>query len=281
MNAPRIAFENHLNYFHRNGAGLPPDLARGLSAFLNSSLIDSYFRQFNGHTQVNATDLRSFRYPAENQLAALGQKIGDSLPEQDELDRLVREELFAMAQGSDPIQAKKKIDDALAILKALNVPREQQNERSALVLLSLLEMKPETKWGQASAPLRGITEMMDYFREFFGKTYAPNTRETVRLHTIHQFVQMGLAHYNPDNPNRPVNSPDARYQIDPSALALFRTYRTRNWTKALAAFRATAQTLRVLHPQERTMNQIPVVLPDGFKINLTPGGQNILVEGRS
>src|SRR5262249_37652368 len=49
----RVGFENHLNYYHRNGAGLPPKLAWGLAAFLSSTLVDAYFRQFNGHTQVN------------------------------------------------------------------------------------------------------------------------------------------------------------------------------------------------------------------------------------
>jgi adenine-specific DNA-methyltransferase len=61
IRAERVGFENHLNYFHARGRGLPIDLAKGLAAFLNSTLVDVYFRQFNGHTQVNATDLRKFR----------------------------------------------------------------------------------------------------------------------------------------------------------------------------------------------------------------------------
>ncbi len=59
IHAPLVGFENHLNYFHVNGHGLPMSLAKGLAAFLNSTVVDVYFRQFNGHTQVNATDLRS------------------------------------------------------------------------------------------------------------------------------------------------------------------------------------------------------------------------------
>lgn len=70
--APRVGFENHLNYFHEAGKGMGVDLARGLAAFLNSSLLDAYFRQFNGHTQVNATDLRSLKYPSRSELEALG-----------------------------------------------------------------------------------------------------------------------------------------------------------------------------------------------------------------
>src|SRR5262249_51636294 len=59
VKAKVVGFENHLNYFHRAGRGVEIELARGLAAFLNSTLVDLYFRRFNGHTQVNATDLRS------------------------------------------------------------------------------------------------------------------------------------------------------------------------------------------------------------------------------
>lgn len=68
----RSGFENHLNYFHENGEGLPFDLAKGLAAFLNSEAVDQYFRIFSGHTQVNATDLRNLHYPSRDQLEALG-----------------------------------------------------------------------------------------------------------------------------------------------------------------------------------------------------------------
>jgi len=86
-----VAFENHLNFYHFRGAGLPASLAKGLAAFLNSTLVDSYFRQFSGHTQVNATDLRSLRYPAPEKLVMIGQRIGKTFPDQEELDRLVEE----------------------------------------------------------------------------------------------------------------------------------------------------------------------------------------------
>jgi len=67
-----IGIENHLNFFHRKRAGLPASLARGLCRFLNSTVADRYFRQFNGHTQVNASDLRSLRYPDITALEQLG-----------------------------------------------------------------------------------------------------------------------------------------------------------------------------------------------------------------
>lgn len=72
VKASLVGFENHLNYFHRNGLGLSRNEAYGLAVFLNSESVDRYFRQFNGHTQVNANDLRSLRYPSSKALEALG-----------------------------------------------------------------------------------------------------------------------------------------------------------------------------------------------------------------
>lgn len=174
--------------------------------------------------------------------------------------------------------AAKRVDDALDILTALNVPREQQNERSALTLLALLGMTPRTAWREAEAPMLGITEMMSVFRDQFGKECAPNTRETVRRFTVHQFVQIGLVMANPDDPRRPVNSPENRYQVAPTLLKLARTYGSAAWKASLAAFLATADALGRLQPKEREMALLPVKLPSGMKVSLTAGGQNELVK---
>ena len=73
----RVGFENHLNVFHAAKNGLDEDLARGLCAYLNSTPVDRYFRAFNGHTQVNATDLRKLFYPSIRQLTCLGKKMAN------------------------------------------------------------------------------------------------------------------------------------------------------------------------------------------------------------
>jgi tRNA1(Val) A37 N6-methylase TrmN6 len=73
FNAPCLGFENHLNVFHRGKRGLPEMLVRGLAVFLNSTVVDESFRRFNGHTQVNATDLRQMKYPNRDALVSLGQ----------------------------------------------------------------------------------------------------------------------------------------------------------------------------------------------------------------
>jgi adenine-specific DNA-methyltransferase len=279
VRAARVAFENHLNVFHCANHGLPVDLARGLAAFLNTTLVDDYFRQFSGHTQVNATDLRKLHYPSRAILEKIGAKIGDGVLDQADVDRLVYKELPRVPTSRfDSGRAWRKIEEAQKILAALELPAEQQNERSALTLLALVEVKPNDRWSAARNPLCGITPMMKFFAEHYGKTYAPNTRETVRRQTVHQFMDAGLIVPNPDEPGRPVNSGKTVYQIDPDALELVRAYGTVKWHRRLATYLASVETLRKRYARERAMERIPLTLPAGDEITLSPGGQNVLIK---
>lgn len=93
IDADEVGFENHLNYFHQNGAGLDMTLAKGLSAYLNSSVVDQHFRRFSGHTQVNATDLRTLPYPDKATLLRIGKRVKPEPMDQPTIDDLVEHEL--------------------------------------------------------------------------------------------------------------------------------------------------------------------------------------------
>ncbi len=88
-----VGFENRINYFHNCGKGLKDNIAKGMSLFLNSTLVDLYFRQFNGSTQVNATDLEYLRYPSIDKLKRLGKKYESGLL-QDEINDLIEKIVF-------------------------------------------------------------------------------------------------------------------------------------------------------------------------------------------
>jgi type II restriction enzyme len=173
---------------------------------------------------------------------------------------------------------KQKISEALEILETLGLPKQQQNERSALTLLSLLNLKPEDRWEDAQAPLMGITPMMEFFQFHYKKRYAPNTRETVRRQTIHQFVQAALVRLNPDEPSRPTNSPKAVYQIETSVLKLLREFNKPNWIEHVHEYLKSAETLNQLYAKEREMKRIPLNVKGKDDIKLSPGGQNVLIK---
>jgi hypothetical protein len=172
----------------------------------------------------------------------------------------------------------RRIDEAQSILTAFGLPTEQRNERAALTLLALLDLPANKSWEEASDPLRGVTPIMDFVAKHYGKKWAPNTRETVRRFTLHQFEQAGLVIANPDQPDRPTNSPRYCYQLEPRALALIRRFGTPQWENVLRRYLADVRTLAQRYAQARDMQRIPLDLASGATIRLSAGGQNVLIE---
>ena len=89
FNNKNIAIENHLNYIHNNGKGLELQLALGLNAFLNSEILDIHIRRFNGHTQINASDIISLPMPSYETLYNVGKLILENKIEKDKIQELL------------------------------------------------------------------------------------------------------------------------------------------------------------------------------------------------
>jgi len=98
VHAHEVAFENHVNVYHVNGHGMPETLAKGIAAYLNTTIVDKYFRQFSGHTQVNAADLRKLCYPSRVVLERIGCVVDSALRDQAELDATVEGETIRCHQ---------------------------------------------------------------------------------------------------------------------------------------------------------------------------------------
>lgn len=171
-----------------------------------------------------------------------------------------------------------RIAEARALLGLLGMDTKRQNIPSARILASLLHLRPEDPWSSATNPLLGTRAVMDWIRDYYGFAYKPNSREQIRRFTLHQFVQAHLAVLNPDDPARPTNSQYNVYQITDEALALIRTYGTPAFTtETLGAYLQQRPGLAALYAAERDMDLIPVTLPGGEQLTLSPGGQNVLL----
>jgi len=120
--------------------------------------------------------------------------------------------------------------------------------------------------------------MISFVADLYGVRYAPNTRETIRDEAVKYFVEVGLVLRNPDNPNRPTNSGKTVYQIEPSALALLRKVGKPEWSLALREYLASRESIRHEITRGRQLVRVPVTLPDGSKVALSPGGQNPLIK---
>jgi adenine-specific DNA-methyltransferase len=92
-----VGIENHVNYIHKPKGSLSVSEAFGIAALLNTGLIDNYFRSLNGHTQVNATEIRNLPLPDLSVIKKIGEIVSKAKDLPANLDEIVGFQL-----GIDP-----------------------------------------------------------------------------------------------------------------------------------------------------------------------------------
>ncbi len=179
----------------------------------------------------------------------------------------------------------KKIKEAKEILKSLGLPKAQQNDRSALILLALCGIKKSHNWKDAKAMSMGVVGnkdnpkypgIMRFVNANYKKSYAENSRETFRRESLQQFVQANLVYRNPENPLLPTNSKDNHYRISDEALHAIRTFGTSDWEKEIMKFKETSGSLSDKYNKVSEANKIAVKLFKGKMLTLSPGSHNKL-----
>jgi adenine-specific DNA-methyltransferase len=155
------------------------------------------------------------------------------------------------------------------------VPTQQQNERSGLTLLALLDIKETTPWSAAKQQLLRIHDILLFVKDHYGKDYAENTRETIRRQTIHQFEQAGLVVRNPDKPDRSTNSPRTVYSVSTEALKVLRSYGSKKWSTLLNKFVSNKGKLADKYKKLRDRHRISVRVADTTLV-FSPGKHNEL-----
>lgn len=171
----------------------------------------------------------------------------------------------------------KRINEALQLLKDVGMPHEQLNNRTAITLLAILGLTVRKNWSEASSNLIGIRGILDFARNEMDFDYAENSRESVRKHSVKQLVSAGIVLHNPDDPTRPVNSSKNCYQIEQSALVLFKSFDTKEWGTSLKEYLRKRPTLVQKFARQREMNRIPINVKKGMQISLSPGPHSNLI----
>lgn len=276
----RVGLENHLNYIYCKEGELEPNEAIGLSALLNSALVDRYFRISNGNTQVNATELRALPLPPLDVIQKIGENVAVAATMNDDIIFAVLREQGCLAADFPTISETRfsmgKIQEAQDILKTLGLPRPQQNEMAALTLLVLAQLSEETPWAQAQQQSLRIHDMLGEMQTRYGRQYAENTRETIRRQVIHQFIQAGLVLRNPDDPTLPTNSPRTHYALSEPMLNTIRAYGSGDWPEAAQVFLENQRALIETYRQQREQHKVPLILESGVEYHLSPGAHNEL-----
>lgn len=157
------------------------------------------------------------------------------------------------------------------------MPKAQQNENAAYTLVAMAGVGPDTAWSAATQPRVKPHSVIEFARERYSKAYAENTRETIRRQAIHQFVQGGILTRNPDEPSLATNSPRTHYRITDEALDALRAFGTTAFDDRVRAFlEAVGGGLATRYARPRARQTIPVTLPGGGEVVLSPGRHNEL-----
>lgn len=279
-----VGFENHLNVIYKANGHLLDSEAIGLSAILNSALLDRYFRILNGNTQVNATELRLLPLPPLKVVRLVGNKVS-SVTDLDAgvIDKIIFEvfrEMYLIDKDFPLIKETRitmgKIEQAQKILEKLGVPPAQQNEISALTLLVLANLDENSAWSKADAPSLRVHDILNVIKEKYGREYAENTRETIRRQVLHQFVQAGIAIRNPEDPSLSTNSPRTHYGISHLALDAIRSYGSSTWDEKCNNFLAQKGALLEVYRRKREQHKVPLRVSEQEIIKLSPGKHNEL-----
>lgn len=179
----------------------------------------------------------------------------------------------------------KKIDEAIEIMQSIGLSEKLHNERSALTLLALCNIKRNSNWSNAKSQSMSVVGnksnpkypgIMRFIAKYYNKEYAENSRETIRRQTLHQFIQAGILLHNPDNPSLPTNSKDNHYKLTPDFIDLIQSYKTKYWENKLKNFIQNLESLQKNYKNERRFNKISVKLDDGKKLTFSPGIHNKL-----
>jgi type II restriction enzyme len=176
-----------------------------------------------------------------------------------------------------------KLTEAQQILDAFGLPKKQQNERSALALLALCNLKETDNWKNAEKISMAVVGnkdhpkyagIMRFIAEHYKKQYAENSREKIRRQTLHQFVQASIVIHNPENPLLPTNSKDNHYGLTNEALKVIRAYGTKKWKEEVNSFNDKIGSIQKKYLQNRNLHLIPVILSNGKKLKFSPGKHN-------
>jgi len=173
-------------------------------------------------------------------------------------------------------QRAKKVEEARQILIALDMPKAQHNDRSCWVFLALANIKPNDSWSNAETPLLPTVNIMQFIRDYYGKDYKPNSRETIRRQTLHQFEQARIVDRNRDDPTRATNSKDNNYSLNEPIRNILHSFPNSEWHQGVIKYKSQLTDLKALYERQVSKELIPVTLPSGKIITLSPGKHNQL-----
>ena len=169
-----------------------------------------------------------------------------------------------------------RLDDAKQLLNDLGVPDQYNSDLMRYAFLALLDMNDNSSWDEATNnKLMRLHDIFGYLQNTFNKTYAENSRETLRKRVIKVFEQAHIALRNVDDHSRATNSGKTNYSISDETLVVIKSYGSDEYTILLDQFKDKFEILSDQYAKKRDLYKIPLVI-DGIEFILSAGSHNQL-----
>ena len=177
-------------------------------------------------------------------------------------------------------QAKTILREAGIVLRELTV---RGQERAALCLLGVAQIRPDEDWSDAKSFLADPSvramrsrEILAYRNEHYQEGLSPGSYDDVRRKDLALLVSAGLVTPSARDAAADTNDGTRGYALTPEGVRLLRAFRTPGWETALIQFRQSQGSIRDRLAKARDMQKVPVTLPDGTDLRLSPGPHNEL-----
>lgn len=140
-----------------------------------------------------------------------------------------------------------------------------------LALLTLANIKEYDSWRQATNDWIRIHDVIAFARSAYQKSYAENTRETIRKQAFHPFRDAALIEDN----GKATNSPNYCYRLTSEACELLKKLDTTAWENSLQQYQSVHESLVQIYASKKQMQKIPVEI-NGMDFSFSTGKHNQL-----
>lgn len=162
-----------------------------------------------------------------------------------------------------------KLSSIKLLLSQVGLPKAQQGDLCAYVILAMAGIKPKTAFAKATNNWIRIHDIIQFTNENYGRTYAENSRETFRKKALHHFRTAALVEDN----GEATNSPNYRWRLTNEFLGVIQEYGKAK-TK-LNSFCKNHDSLTEIYASKKKMQKMPVKI-NGIDFDFSTGKHNQL-----
>lgn len=184
-----------------------------------------------------------------------------------------------IAKSAKSPKIREIINEALDILESVGIPLSKKSERAlermAMCFLAVADVTTAWKQAKCDTNLRS-RDIIQFINKHFDETISSGSYDDIRRKDLALPVLAGIVINTGVGKGSATNDPTRSYALHPDFHQLILTYKTKQWKTRLAVFCEGRTKLKDVIEGKRSIEKIPVILPGGQQLELSPGRHNVL-----